>query len=58
MKEVIDHQRLECDFCGKNTDEVKRVVLDVGYDRILAKALYACSECSDRKELERKSYDK
>ena len=57
MKEVSD-QRLECDFCGKNTDEVKRIALDVGYDRVLAEALYACSECSDRKELERKSYDK
>jgi C4-type Zn-finger protein len=57
MKEVSE-QRLECDFCGKNTDEVKRIALDVGYDRVLAEALYACSECSDRKELERKSYDK
>ena len=52
MNEAID-RRLECDFCGNVTEQTKRIALDVNYNRILAKALYACSECSDRKEQER-----
>ena len=52
MNEAID-RRLECDFCGNVTEQTKRIALDVDYNRILAKALYACSECSDRKEQER-----
>ena len=52
MEEVTNH-RFVCDFCAEGVDEVKRIALDVGYDRVLSKALYACSECSDRKELER-----
>jgi ribosomal protein L37AE/L43A len=57
MEEVTNH-RFVCDFCEEDVDEVKRIALDVGYDRVLAEALYACSECSDRKELERKLYGK
>lgn len=52
MEEVTNH-RFVCDFCEEGVDEVKRIALDVGYDRVLSKALYACSICSDRKELER-----
>ena len=52
MEEVMNH-RFVCDFCEEGVDEVKRIALDVGYDRVLSKALYACSTCSDRKELER-----
>ena len=52
MNEAID-RRLECDFCGNVTEQTKRIALDVNYNRILAKALYACSVCSDRKEHER-----
>ena len=58
MKEVPDERLLECDFCGIYTDEIKRVVLDVEYDRVLAKVLYACTDCSYKKELERKSNGK
>jgi ribosomal protein L37AE/L43A len=57
MEEVID-QRWKCDFCGKNTDEVKRIALDVDYNRVLAKALYACLDCSDKKEHKRVWNDK
>jgi len=57
MKEV-NERRFVCDFCEEDVDEVKRIALDVGYDRVLAEALYACSECSDRKELERNTNGK
>jgi DNA-directed RNA polymerase subunit RPC12/RpoP len=40
---------MKCSTCGKETTEVKRVVIDAGYDRTLAKALYNCPECYDKK---------
>ena len=40
---------MKCDTCGKETPEVKRVVVDSGYDRTLSKAMYNCPECYDKK---------
>ena len=40
---------MKCDTCGKEAEEVKRVVVDAGYDRTLAKALYNCPECYEEK---------
>ena len=40
---------MKCDTCGKETAEVKRVVIDAGYDRTLAKALYNCPDCYAKK---------
>ena len=54
MKEV-NKRRFVCDFCEEDVDEVKRIALDEDYDRILSRALYACPECSTKKENERKS---
>ena len=45
---------MKCDTCGKEAKEVKRVVVDSGYDRTLAKALYNCPECYDAKLRSRK----
>ena len=41
---------MKCDTCGKEVEEVRRVVVDKGYDRALAKPLYNCAECYDKKE--------
>lgn len=41
---------MKCDTCGRETKEVRRVIVDTGYDRTLAKALYNCPECYDKKE--------
>ncbi len=41
---------MRCDTCGKETKEIKRVVVDTGYDRTLAKALYNCPDCYQKKE--------
>ncbi len=41
---------MKCDACGKETKEVRRVVVDRGYDRTLAHALYNCPECFNKKE--------
>ena len=45
---------MKCDTCGKETTEVKRVVIDSGYDRTLAKALYNCPDCYAKKIASRK----
>ena len=43
------------DTCGKDVEEVKRVVVDEGYDRTLSKALYNCLDCYEKKLRSRKS---
>jgi hypothetical protein len=46
-----------CDFCGKETDRVRRVALDRGYDRLGERhaVRYACQDCSERKEAQRQA---
>jgi hypothetical protein len=44
---------LICDTCGKEATIVSRVVIDRGYNRADAKALWNCPECYERKERER-----
>ena len=46
---------MKCDTCGKDVKEVKRVIVDTGYDRTLAKALYNCPECYQKKEASKKA---
>jgi hypothetical protein len=48
-------KKLQCDFCGAETERVRRVALDQGYDRLGQRhaVRYACDECSSRKEAER-----
>lgn len=41
---------MKCDTCGKEVKEVRRVIVDVNYDRTLAKPLYNCPECFAKKE--------
>jgi hypothetical protein len=45
---------MKCDTCGKEAPEVKRVVVDSGYDRTLSKAMYNCPDCYDKKIASRK----
>jgi hypothetical protein len=44
---------LRCDTCGKETPEVKRVVVDAGYNRANARPVYNCPECYEKKLQER-----
>lgn len=46
---------MKCDFCGKETETVKRVAIDRGYDRLTVKheIKYACEECSKKKDIDR-----
>lgn len=43
---------LRCDFCGAESERVRRVALDQGYDRLGQRHVvrYACDDCSKRKE--------
>jgi len=44
-----------CDFCGRHVQRVRRVAVDRGYERLVMphKELYACPECSEKKERDR-----
>ena len=42
-----------CDFCSSETDVVRRIVIDNDYNRMGTKAMYACIECSEKKDRER-----
>ncbi len=44
---------MKCDTCSKETSEVRRVVIDSGYDRTLARAMYNCPDCYEKKEASR-----
>lgn len=44
-----------CDFCGDLVQSVRRVALDVEYDRLQKahKEQYSCADCFESKEQER-----
>jgi len=46
---------LKCDFCGAECARVRRVALDLGYDRLGQRHVvrYACADCSARKDATR-----
>jgi len=46
---------LKCDFCGAECARVRRVALDLGYDRLGQRHVvrYACAACSARKDAAR-----
>ncbi len=46
---------LKCDICGRESERVSRVAVDEGYDRLTVRheKMYACQECSLKKEKER-----
>lgn len=46
---------MKCDTCGKETSQVRRVIVDKDYDRVLAKPLYNCPDCFAKKEASKKA---
>lgn len=48
------HAFMKCDTCQKEVQEVRRVIVDLSYDRTLAKPLYNCPKCYQKKELKKK----
>ena len=46
---------LKCDFCGAECPRVRRVALDLDYDRLGQRHVvrYACAACSERKDAAR-----
>ncbi len=51
---------MKCDTCGKDVLKVKRIILEKGYDRTQARAIYNCEECYRKKEadIEKNTQDK
>lgn len=41
---------MKCDTCGKDAPIVQRVVVSKGYNRSLARPLYNCPACFEKKE--------
>ena len=39
----------KCDSCGREVEEIKRVVIRKNYDRSKAIPLYNCPECFEKK---------
>ncbi len=48
---------IRCDFCGKRVERVRRVALDRDYERLQTPhaVQYACSDCSEVKERQRRA---
>ena len=45
---------MRCDTCKKESLMVMRVVVDKEYNRAMARAVYNCPACFERKEEEKK----
>ncbi|HEX2998724.1 MAG TPA: hypothetical protein VHR86_00540 [Armatimonadota bacterium] len=46
---------MKCDTRGKESARLARVVIDQGYNRSMAKPLWNCPECFEKKEQARRS---
>ena len=54
MSSLVDEMPVYvCDFCEIKTDVVRRIVIDNDYNRMGARAMYACIDCSEKKDRER-----
>ncbi len=55
MTNSSDGALLVCDFCGVTANTIHRTVIaENGYNRMRARALYACRKCSDEKNDKRR----
>jgi ribosomal protein L37AE/L43A len=52
-------EQFTCDFCGKTVPHVRRIALDLDYDRLQTPhtVQYACDTCSEEKERRRLDSD-
>lgn len=46
----VEENKIYCDTCGKEVEEVKRVIVYTRYNRVLAKPIYNCKDCYKKKE--------
>ena len=55
----IDNKVIKCDFCGVESEAVRRVAVAADYDRLSVKhdTQYACPECSAKKDSERREQE-
>ena len=52
---TLEPEGPQCDFCGNRVHSVRRIALDIEYDRLQTrhKELYSCSDCFETKEKQR-----
>ncbi|MDP3702827.1 MAG: hypothetical protein Q8R78_00340 [Candidatus Omnitrophota bacterium] len=48
---------MRCDTCGRESPVVQRVVIAKGYNRSLARPLYNCPACYEKKEQSKHAED-
>ena len=55
-KPAESSEGIRCDFCGATVPRVRRIALDGDYERLRTphRPMYACPECSERKESARR----
>ncbi len=44
---------MRCDTCKRDTDLVLRVIVDKDYNRSLARPIFNCADCFQKKEQEK-----
>ena len=42
-------RKLRCDTCGKETDQLRRDVVDAGYNALIKPPLWNCEACYEKK---------
>ena len=49
----MTQKKLICDTCGKETDQLRRDVVDDGYNALNKPPLWNCAECYEKKRAKR-----
>ena len=49
----MTQKKLVCDTCGKETDQLRRDVVDEGYNALTKPPLWNCEECYEKKRAKR-----
>lgn len=49
----MEKRKLYCDTCGKETDQLRRDVLDRDYNALMKPPLWNCEACYQKKRTER-----
>ncbi len=49
----MEHKKLICDTCGKATENLRRDVVDSGYNALTKPPIWNCEECYQKKRSRR-----
>ena len=57
MTQVTTKKSLACDTCGRETDRLRRDVVDAGYNALTKPPLWNCEDCYSEKRRKRQGQD-